>query len=135
MSEIAFPRTLVNQILQQAQRAEDREVCGLVAAREGRPVHSYPVRNVATDPAHHFQMDPQQQIEAMREMRERGEELFAIYHSHPDAPARPSAEDLREAAYPDALYIIVSLATEGRLEMRGFCLRDGDMEDVDIVVE
>jgi len=135
MNEITFPRTLVNQILQQAQRAGDREVCGLVSARQGRPVHSYPVANVAADPAHRFQMDPQQQIEVMRQMRERGETLFAIYHSHPDAPARPSAEDLREAAYPDALYIIVSLATEGTLEMRGFRLHDSHIENVDIVVE
>jgi proteasome lid subunit RPN8/RPN11 len=53
-------------------------------------------------------------------MRERGEELFAIFHSHPQAPAEPSATDLELAAYPDALYLIVSLNTKGVLELRGF---------------
>ncbi len=135
MTPIHFPRPLINQILQQAQQAEDSEVCGLVSARDGQPVHCYPVVNAAAQPAHRFRMDPQQQIEAMRQMRERGEELFAIYHSHPDAPALPSATDLREAAYPDALYIIISLATEGTLEMRGFRLRNDRIEDIDIAVE
>ncbi len=135
MTQIHFPRPLINQILQQAQRAEDSEICGLVSTRNGQPVRCYPVANAAAQPAHRFRMDPQQQIEAMRQMRERGEELFAIYHSHPDAPALPSATDLREAAYPDTLYIIISLATEGTLEMRGFRLQDSNIEDVDFVVD
>ena len=135
MREIAFPRPLINQILQQAQAAEDQEICGLISARDGKPLHSYPVSNIAADPAHQFQMDPQQQIDAMRGMRENGEELFAIYHSHPDAPAQPSAKDLNEAAYPDALYIIVSLAVEGVLELRGFLLQEGEVQSVDISLE
>jgi proteasome lid subunit RPN8/RPN11 len=56
----------------------------------------------------------------MANMRDQGEELFAIYHSHPTAPAEPSAIDLELAAYPDALYLIISLNTKGILEMRGF---------------
>lgn len=134
MTPVHFPRPLINQILQQAQQAEDSEICGLVSARSGQPVHCYPVANAAEQPTHRFRMHPQQQIEAMRQIRERGEELFAIYHSHPDTPALPSATDLREATYPDALYIIISLATEGTLEMRGFHLQNGNIEDVDFVV-
>ncbi|HEB92256.1 MAG TPA: M67 family peptidase [Gammaproteobacteria bacterium] len=134
MTPIPFPRPLINQILQQAQQAEDSEICGLVSARSGQPAHCYPVANAAEKPTHRFRMHPQQQIEAMRQIRERGEELFAIYHSHPHTPAVPSATDLREATYPDVLYIIISLATEGTLEMRGFHLKNGNTEDVDFVV-
>ncbi len=65
-------------------------------------------------------MEPQSQIDAMRTMRESGEKLFAIYHSHPHAPASPSPLDRDEAAYPDALYLIISLNTEGVLELSGF---------------
>jgi proteasome lid subunit RPN8/RPN11 len=44
-------------------------------------------------------------------MRERGEQLLAIYHSHPRAimPA-PSETDVRLAYYPSATYLIVGLA-------------------------
>jgi len=70
-----------------------------------------------------FAMDPTQQIAAMRAMREGGEELFAIYHSHPDSPPLPSATDLAQANYPDVLYLIISLQTRGVLELRGFRLQ------------
>lgn len=135
MSTVAIPRTLVNRILEQAQRSPEAEVCGLIAGRQGQPLRCYPVANTDPRPEHHFLMEPHQQIAAMREMRERGEELFAIYHSHPDPPPLPSAEDLSQAAYPDALYLIVSLATKGTLQLRGFELKDGAMNAVDFAID
>ncbi|MGH8497879.1 MAG: M67 family metallopeptidase, partial [Methylococcales bacterium] len=91
----------------------------------------YPVNNIAERPALRFLMDPAQQIDAMRNIRENHEDLFAIYHSHPTAPAEPSATDLEQASYPDALQIIISLNTQGVLEMRGFRYRPrGHIEEI-----
>ncbi len=118
--EIAIPRTLVNQLLHRAQGSPDSEICGLIGSRHGTPTSCYPVNNISGQPAIRFRMDPEEQIRAMRTMRENHEELFAIYHSHPTAPAAPSAIDLDHAGYPDALQIIISLNTKGVLEMRGF---------------
>ncbi|MGX2041982.1 M67 family metallopeptidase [Methylocaldum sp. MU1018] len=118
--EIRIPRSLVNQLLHYAQVSADLEVCGLIGAKDGVPSSCYPVKNAAATPNRRFEMDPREQIETMRRMRERGEELFAVFHSHPAAPAEPSATDLEQAAYLDALYIIISLNTKGVLEMRGF---------------
>jgi len=67
-------------------------------------------------------MEPQAQIDTLRCMRERDETLFAIYHSHPDTPPSPSALDLEQPGYPEALYLIISLNTRGVLEMRGWRL-------------
>lgn len=120
-----IPRTLVNQLLHAAQLGAAAEVCGLIGARAGVPVHCYPVANIAADPAVRYDMAPKGQIDALRVMRERGEELFAIYHSHPSSPAVPSAVDRHEANYPDTLYLIVSLVTKGVLDLRGYYLRDG----------
>ncbi len=120
-----LPRPLVNQILRQAQDSPDAEICGLIGARNGEAQHAYAVNNVAEQPEKLFQMDPAGQIAALRLMRERSETLFAIYHSHPTSPAEPSATDLAEAGYPDALYLIVSLNTRGVLDLRGFRLHDG----------
>lgn len=129
---IHIERTVINQILGQALRTPEQEICGLIGARDGTPRTVYPVANVATERDHLFAMDPQQQIDAMRRMREGGEELFAVYHSHPHAPAVPSATDLEQAAYPDALYLIVSLDTKGVLDMRGYHLRAGRVAAVDL---
>ncbi|MDD2767332.1 MAG: M67 family metallopeptidase [Methylococcus sp.] len=115
-----IPRHLVNQILHLAQTAPGAEVCGLIGAVSGQPLRCYPVRNAADRPECRFLLDPKEQIDAMRAMRERGEELFAIFHSHPTAAAIPSPVDLEFAAYPEALHLIVSLNTKGVLEMRGF---------------
>jgi proteasome lid subunit RPN8/RPN11 len=122
MHSSTLPRTLVNTMLRHAQLSPENEVCGLIGARDGIPCRCYQVANVAGEPAHLFQMDPRGQIDAMRAMRERGENLFAIYHSHPDSPPVPSETDLKEAGYPDALYLIISLGTKGVLEMRGWRL-------------
>lgn len=118
--EIHIPRRLAQQLLHLAQISPDCEICGLIGGKDGVPMTCYPIVNVAEHPAQRFLLDPKQQIAAMRAMRDQGEELFAIYHSHPSAPAFPSITDLEQAAYPEALYLIISLNTKGILEMRGF---------------
>jgi len=134
--EIAtLPRPLVNRLLAAAQADPEREVCGLVGAREGVPTTFYPVANVADSPSRLFRMDPKGQIDALRAMREAGERLFAIFHSHPQGPARPSATDLAEAAYPEALYLIVSLGTAGVLELAAYRLADGEARPVELHVQ
>jgi len=134
MESIILPRQLVNRILSQAQSSPDAEICGLITAKGGRPLHCIPVPNVADQPQHLFSMDPGRQIDAMRRMREQGEELFGIYHSHPDSPAQPSDRDLQQVGYPDALYIIVSLNTRGVLEMSGFRLRENKVVQVQLEI-
>jgi len=118
--EIHIPRKITNQLLHLAQISPDFEVCGLIGSKDGLPTHCYPIKNSAEHPQQRFLLDAGQQISAMAKMRELGEDLFAIYHSHPTSPALPSTNDLELAAYPEALYLIISLNTKGILEMRGF---------------
>ncbi len=131
---LRLPRTIVNQLLHFAQRAPEEEICGLISGDAGGFKHCYPVANVASDKRRLFHLDPKGQIDAMRRMRAAGEELVAIYHSHPHAPALPSPADIRESEYPDVLYLIISLDTQGVLEMRGFRLRSGKVTDVPIAI-
>jgi proteasome lid subunit RPN8/RPN11 len=135
MSHITLPRTVVNALLTEAQHSPAKEVCGLISSRNGEPFHVYPVSNASDTPEKLFAMDASGQIDAMRRMREQGEELFGIYHSHPHSPAIPSPEDIERAAYPDALYLIISLNTKGVLEMRGFRLHDNEAEAVELEIQ
>ena len=134
MPTVHLPRPIVNQILAHVQRDEERESCGLISKQNGKPRHCYEISNIARNPAIRFQMDPDEQISAMRKIREAGEELFAIYHSHPHSPACPSAIDLQEAGYPDTLYLIISLDTTGLLEMRGFQISQKGATEVELVL-
>lgn len=132
--EIQIPRKITNQLLHFSQISPDTEVCGLIGSRQGIPASCYPVKNVAEQPQQRYLLDAKQQIEAMAKMRERNEELFAIYHSHPSSPATPSAIDQEMAAYPDALYLIISLNTKGVLELRGFRIRNKITQEVALVL-
>lgn len=117
---IKIPRKITNQLLHFAQLSPDAEICGLIGSKNDLATSCYPIKNRADQPRQRFLLDAEQQISAMSAMRDQGEELFAIYHSHPSAPAIPSDTDLELAAYPEALYLIISLNTKGVLEMRGF---------------
>jgi len=130
---IVLPRPLVNQLLTEAQKSPGIEVCGLVG-KASNGSHCYPISNRAADPAHEFLLDAAEQVDAMRQMRERDEQLYAIYHSHPDAPAYPSGTDLKLAAYPGVLYLIISLDITGVLQMRGFQLHDDQVDEVALEV-
>ncbi|MGR8999012.1 MAG: M67 family metallopeptidase [Gammaproteobacteria bacterium] len=132
--EIQIPRKITNQLLHLAQQSPDLEVCGLIGGKNGLATHCYPITNTAGQPQQRYLLDASQQISTMAKMRELGEELFAIYHSHPASPALPSSTDLELAAYPDALYLIISLNTKGILEMRGFKINQKTAQEIPLIL-
>lgn len=127
---LVLPRKLATQILTHAQQHADTEICGLISKAGDHPVHYYAVKNIAADPSIRFEMDPGQQIAAMKQMRVHGEELLAIVHSHPTSPPVPSAIDIAEIGYPDVYYIIVSLNTKDAPEMRAYRMINATMQPV-----
>lgn len=132
MNPVRLPRPIVNQLLHLAQKSPDEEICGLISHDARGFRQCYPVPNRARDRKHFFALDPRAQIDAMRAMRERGEELAAIFHSHTDSPPLPSLADVEQHEYPAVLYLIISLGTKGVLEMRGFHIHDRTIEEVPI---
>lgn len=108
-TQINLPDSLKQLMCEHALSRPDQEVCGLLGGRQERIASYYPVKNIAPDPARRYLMEPAEQIAAMKTMRNRGESLAGIYHSHPDAPAQPSPTDLAMAYYPDSVYLILSL--------------------------
>ncbi len=131
---VELPRTLAIALLQHAQRTPEREVCGLLAARNGAACRVIPIRNAAADARHLFDMDERELIDAMKSMRANGEELFAIYHSHPDAAPAPTRTDIERAGYPAVLHLIISLETRGVLQMRGWRLDSDAPRPVEVGV-
>lgn len=129
-AEIQISRKLTNQLLHLAQLSPSLEICGLIGIQDDSSLHCYPINNVAEHPQQQFLLDASQQIAAMSKMRASNQELFAIYHSHPTAPALPSSEDLALSAYPSALYLIISLNTKGILEMRGFRINQDSAQEI-----
>ena len=112
---LILSRHLVQQLFYHAQSAPEAEVCGLLAQDSNQKLRVQKIRNCASDPRQRFSMDEAELVAAMQSMRSANEELFAIYHSHPSAPAVPSVRDLEEIGYPQAWQLIISLNTKGCL--------------------
>ncbi len=81
---------------------------GLVVARARQ---FYPGVNVRASPTR-YEMDARGLMDALRDIDRKGWALGAIVHSHPKGPATPSATDLAEFSYPEALLVIASFARE-----------------------
>ena len=101
-----------SEIFSHARESDPVECCGLVGGLNNREAKSiYPLQNIAPAPLITYEAAPEELFAAQRLMRERGEQLLAIYHSHPrSAEPSPSDTDVRLAYYPAAIYLIVGLA-------------------------
>jgi proteasome lid subunit RPN8/RPN11 len=108
---ITISRALAAEMLAHARESQPAECCGLVGGEGPRAQTLYRMQNVARDPLVAYEGAPQELFDAQRRMRERGETLVAIYHSHPRAAEpSPSDADVRLAYYPKAVHFIVGLA-------------------------
>jgi proteasome lid subunit RPN8/RPN11 len=117
-------------IIDHALREAPRECCGIIAGRDGVPMQLYETRNVAAG-NRFYEIDPAQLIDLeFNEFPEHELELVAIYHSHPESRAYPSATDVELAFWPDAVFLICSLADRDKPEIRGFRICDGGIDEV-----
>ena len=130
-----LPRPLINRLLSHAQKNPEIEVCGLIANDKSGQKYYYPIDNISQNPESRFLMDASQQINTMKQMREKQQELFAIVHSHPKTNASPSRLDIQDNDYKDVYYLIISLNTKGVLEMRAYIQRADSMEDAELILE
>jgi proteasome lid subunit RPN8/RPN11 len=107
-----LPRPLATALLSAAASAGAFEICGFVAAAAGA-FSRYAVANCAAQPATYFAMDPAGQIAAFKAMRQSGESLLAIYHSHPRGEAVPSAADSDDHNYPETPALLLAPQAKG----------------------
>lgn len=113
-------RDHVNEMYAHARAADPEECCGLVGGADDVAQSVYRLRNVARDSLVGYEAAPEDLFAAQRQIRSRGEQLLAIYHSHPlSSEPEPSDTDVRMAYYPSAIYFIIGLAG-GQESLRAF---------------
>lgn len=110
MTESGFGirHTTLEGIIAHARAVAPAECCGMLIGRDGSIDDAARAKNIAEDPRR-FLLDPKDHIDARRAARGRGLEVIGFYHSHPHSPAWPSPTDIADAAYPEAVHLIVSL--------------------------
>lgn len=132
-THIEMTQSQYQALLNQMQAAYPLEACGLLAGRENKVAHLYPISNIRRSPVE-YEMDPTEQLAAMMDLEDRGWELIGIYHSHPHGPQVPSPTDVAQAYYPEAAYIIVSLSGQHGPGVRAFTITSGEVGEIPIRV-
>ena len=129
---LALPLELRDEIIAHARAEAPKEACGLVAGAGTGARRVIRCANAHPAPVTRYAIDPREQLRAFRDMDAKGEELVAIYHSHPITQPYPSPTDRSEAHYPDAFYVLVSLR-DAHPEIRAYRMRDGWVREVELV--
>lgn len=127
---ITVPRGILNSILEQARYASPSECCGLLSGTDNTVDLCHPLRNNSPEPDRRYFASPEDLFEAMREMRDQGRRLLAIYHSHPHGESYPSQTDIELAFYPDVAYLIQSL--DPQPEIRAWRIVDRAVSEIRI---
>jgi len=125
---LQIEKKILTALLAHGRREEPNEACGYLAAKDGVVCRHFELRNIDAAPDH-YSMDPAEQFAVIRRMRDEGLQVAAVYHSHPETPARPSVEDIRLAHDPGMTYVIVSLMA-GVEPVRAFKIKQGEVIDV-----
>jgi len=128
---LTIPRNIVDAMIEHAHRCAPQEACGVLSGSDGRVRSVYPMTN-ADASSEHFSLVPREQFDVARKIRAEGQEMLAVYHSHPATPARPSPEDIRLGVAPGIVHVIVSLADQNKPAVKAFLIEDGKAAETSV---
>jgi proteasome lid subunit RPN8/RPN11 len=97
--------TIYHQLLEQARNAYPLEIVGILAGTN-QEMQILPLENIAAHPDREYIADPQSLLHALKHLRTQNLELLALYHSHPNGPAKPSRTDFLEAKWDVPMLIV-----------------------------
>jgi proteasome lid subunit RPN8/RPN11 len=139
--KITVTKDVLKTIVEHSRQQFPLEACGLIAGTDHGQLkeitQAYPLKNIEQS-RYRFGIDPREQLQAIKRIRQEGLATLGNFHSHPETPARPSDEDLKLFLDPKASYLILSLA-ERKPVLKSFGLQTNNgqpsstEEDLEIV--
>lgn len=133
MTQLLIQRELLNEIIDHCKEVYPNEACGILAGRGGIIKKIYRAVNV-DDSSVTYRIEP---FQVLKNLKQDGLEMIAVYHSHPHSEAYPSLVDVERASDPDSayvsIYVIVSLMHE-EPEVRAFATSDRKIREVELIV-
>ncbi|MHC4204694.1 MAG: M67 family metallopeptidase [Planctomycetota bacterium] len=133
MLKLEIPNYIFADMQEQARAEAPIEACGILAGSGERVEKLYKMTNVEQR-RDHFMMAPAEQFAAVKDIRLASLDLLAVYHSHPETPARPSTEDIRFALTPGIIHVIVSLQSDNGPVIKGFQIDGGSINEVPVKI-
>ncbi|NVI97816.1 M67 family metallopeptidase [Myxococcus sp. AM009] len=111
-----WPGHILTELGRHLEAAYPLEGCGVILRAEGTgALRIRPLRNAAGNPRMAYAFAPEEWLAVCIEADARSERVVCVFHSHVDAPATFSQEDLLRAApdgcplLPDVSYLIGSI--------------------------
>lgn len=113
LRRIALDPTHRDLILEHARETYPHECCGFLVGERGADglvvLELARAKNAREDsPANRYLIPPEEFLAVQRGADRKGLDIVGFYHSHPDAPARPSAYD-RDHAWTGYAYLIAGV--------------------------
>jgi len=143
-ASVALPPAIADAIVAQARAEYPNEACGVIAgtadpAAGGEPLRYEVCRNAAASP-YRYLIHPDDSFRVLVAIDDADEAVWGIVHSHVRSPAVPSPTDTGLAQFPEALYLLVSLADDqadpatGAPSLRAWRIVDEAMFEVGLEV-
>jgi [CysO sulfur-carrier protein]-S-L-cysteine hydrolase len=130
---VVIPAVVRDELVAHARAGLPNEACGILAGVDGRVERFFPAQPDEPSP-YYYRIESRDQIRIMNAIDAAGLDLLGIYHSHTSSPAYPSRTDAEQAFWPDAVYVIVSLAGSDA-DVRGYRIHDMSVTEEALRVE
>ena len=130
---LRLAQRFIDEMVAHARAELPNECCGIIAGRDGTAVELFRARNAEASP-YRYEVDSQDLFRIWRQCETNGWDFLVVYHSHVASEAVPSQTDVRRATWPDAYYIVVSIADPESPSVRAFRIIEGNVSEEQIEV-
>jgi len=107
--KLYIPELLYRKMINHCREERPLEACGLLTGVGEQVLAAYATDNEHRSPVL-YKVDDRQLLQVVEEAHGRKQDIVAIYHSHIRTAPIPSQTDIKQATWPEAFYVIVSLA-------------------------
>jgi len=164
---LVIPQSILGNMVAHARELTPHECCGILSGKELAVIDCYRITNILATMSElelsrfdvaklsdlqrlspeeradiAFQMDAKEMALAQRDIRSKGHDLLAFYHSHTASPARPSQTDITIAMefesyrtklnLPEPFHLIVSLENPSQPIIRAFRIQQSQVMEISI---
>jgi proteasome lid subunit RPN8/RPN11 len=130
-TKVKVPVQILSDMQAHASSTYPEECCGLMLGTFENGIMEKIVRKsirmdnvfVKEERFHRYTIDPKEFLLAESDAEKQGLEIVGIYHSHPNAPAKPSEFDTRHA-WPTMSYVVMSVRNAQTEDTKSWVLKD-----------
>ena len=129
---VRFKKAFIEEIRDQGLKELPNEACGYLYGKDLSNLDGrIAMENIDFSPEH-FSFASKDMFLALKTARSEDKALLAVYHTHPETPARMSEEDKRLANDTSMVYLIYSLSED---QIKSFTInKEKQVQEVDFEV-